>query len=103
MAFAALHADTPIRYIGYNPGVVSTGMPGHLPPPLRALTKAFFTLFATSVTKAVTPMARLLDEVPGDSFTAYRTTHRLPLTGPAFDQASALRLHHLTHDLTNAG
>ncbi|MEU5927769.1 SDR family NAD(P)-dependent oxidoreductase [Streptomyces antimycoticus] len=102
VAFAALHADTPIRYVGYNPGVVSTGMPGHLPQPLRALTKASFTLFAASVTKAVTPMACLLDEPPGERFTAHRATHQLPLKGPAFDQASALRLHHLTHDLINA-
>ncbi|AUA16399.1 SDR family NAD(P)-dependent oxidoreductase [Streptomyces samsunensis] len=102
VAFAALHADTPIRYVGYNPGMVSTGMPDHLPQPLRTLTKASFTLLATSVPKAVTPMARLLDEPPGERFSAYRTTRRLPLKGPAFDQADALRLHHLTHDLINA-
>lgn len=102
VAFAALHADTPIRYVGYNPGVVSTGMPDHLPQPLRALTKASFALLAASVAKAVTPMAHILDEPPGERFTAYRTTRRLPLKGPAFDRTDALRLHHLTHDLVNA-
>ncbi|MBD3009004.1 SDR family NAD(P)-dependent oxidoreductase [Streptomyces sp. 5-10] len=102
VAFAALHADTRIRYVGYNPGVVSTGMPNHLPQPLRALTKASFTLFAASVAKAVAPMACLLDEPPGERFTAYRATRQLPLKGAAFDQADALRLHHLTHDLMNA-
>ncbi|MCQ8828241.1 SDR family NAD(P)-dependent oxidoreductase [Streptomyces malaysiensis] len=102
VAFAALHADTPIRYVGYNPGMVSTGMPDHLPQPLRTLTKASFTLLATPAAKAVTPMARLLDEPPRERFSAYRTTRRLPLKGPAFNQADALRLHHLTHDLINA-
>ncbi|MFI1731501.1 SDR family NAD(P)-dependent oxidoreductase [Streptomyces acidicola] len=102
VAFAALHADTPIRYVGYNPGVVSTGMPNHLPQPLRALTKASFTLLAASVTKAVRPMACLLDEPPGERFTAFRATRQLPLKGSAFDQSDALRLHHLTHTLINA-
>ncbi|GHC77055.1 SDR family NAD(P)-dependent oxidoreductase [Streptomyces flavofungini] len=102
VAFAALHADTPIRYVGYHPGVVSTGMPAHLPQPLRACTKAAFTVLATSVPKAVTPMVRLLDEPPAERFTAHRATRRLPLKGQAFDQDAALRLHGLTHDLINA-
>lgn len=95
-AFAALHEGTPVRYIGYHPGVVSTGMPTHLPQPLRALTRASFALFASSVAKAVTPMTRLLDDPPGDPFTAFRTTRRLALKGAAFDSEAALRLHHLT-------
>lgn len=98
-AFATLYEDTPVRYIGYHPGVVSTGMPTHLPPPLRALTRASFALFATSVTKAVIPMTRLLDDPPGDPFTAYRTKRPLPLKGAAFDREAALRLHALTAEL----
>lgn len=98
-AFATVYAGTPIRYIGYNPGVVATGMPDHLPQPLRTLTKASFALLATSVAKAVTPMARLLDEPPAERFTAYRVTRRLPLKGPSFDPDAALRLHRLTQDL----
>ncbi|MFD7771300.1 SDR family NAD(P)-dependent oxidoreductase [Streptomyces sp. NPDC059787] len=101
-AFAALHAGTPIHYIGYNPGVVSTGMPDHLPQPLRTLTKASFTVLAASVPKAVDPMARLLDQPPAEPFTAYRTTRRLSLKVPAFDQDDALRLHRLTQDLISA-
>lgn len=99
VAFAAVHADTPIRYIGYNPGVVATGMPDHLPQPLRTLTKASFTLLATSVAKAVTPMTRLLDDPPGERFTAYRTTRRLLPKGPSFEEDVALRLHRLTQDM----
>lgn len=99
VAFAALHTDTRIRYIGYNPGVVATGMPDHLPRPLGTLTKASFAVLATTVAKAVTPMVHLLDEPPGERFSAYRTTHRLPLKGKAFDQGAALRLHALTQDL----
>ncbi|OMI35909.1 SDR family NAD(P)-dependent oxidoreductase [Streptomyces sparsogenes] len=99
VAFAALRPDTRIRYIGYNPGVVATGMPDHLPRPLRSLTKASFAVLATTVAKAVTPMAHLLDEPPGENFSAYRTTRRLPLKGKAFDQGAALRLHALTQDL----
>ncbi|WP_179083881.1 SDR family NAD(P)-dependent oxidoreductase [Streptomyces rectiverticillatus] len=101
-AFAALYADTPIRYIGYNPGVVSTGMPNHLPQPLRALTKASLAVLAASVPKAVKPMARLLDEPPAGPFAIYRTTRQLSLKGPAFDQDDALRLHRLTQDLVGA-
>lgn len=101
-AFAALHPHTPIRYIGYNPGVVSTGMPNHLPQPLRAVAKANFALFATSVPKAVAPMARLLDDPPNEPFTAYRGKRQLPRDGSAFDQDAALRLHHITHDLVEA-
>ncbi|WP_063730465.1 SDR family NAD(P)-dependent oxidoreductase [Streptomyces sp. RTd22] len=99
VAFAAVHTNTPIRYIGYNPGVVATGMPNHLPQPLRALTKASFALLATSVARAVTPVSHLLDEPPGEPFTAYRTTRQLPLKGTAFDKDAALRLHRLTQDL----
>lgn len=102
VAFAALYTDSPIRYIGYNPGVVSTGMPNHLPQPLRALTKASFAVLATSVPKAVDPMAGLLDEPPAESFTVYRTTRQLSLRTPAFDQGNALRLHRLTQELVGA-
>ncbi|AGP60506.1 SDR family NAD(P)-dependent oxidoreductase [Streptomyces rapamycinicus] len=102
VAFAALHADTPIRYIGYNPGVVSTGMPHHLPQPLRAVTKASFALLAASVPKAVAPMARLLDEPPDAPVSAYRATRQVPLKGHAFGREAALRLHHLTRELVDA-
>lgn len=102
VAFAALYPDTPIRYIGYNPGVVSTGVPAHLPRPIQPVAKAFFAAFATSVTKAVVPMTGLLDDPPGTPFTAYRTKRRLTLSRPAFDQDAALGLHRLTRDLLDA-
>ncbi|WP_244164768.1 hypothetical protein [Streptomyces silaceus] len=99
VAFAAVHADTRIRYIGYNPGVVATGMPNHLPQPLRTLTKASFAVFAASVAKAVTPMARLLEEPQGERFAIYRNTRQLPLKGKSFNQGTALRLHRVTQEL----
>ncbi|MFI0977602.1 SDR family NAD(P)-dependent oxidoreductase [Streptomyces sp. NPDC021093] len=99
VAFAAVHADTRIHYIGYNPGVVATGMPNHLPRPLRTFAKASFAVLADSVAKAVAPMAQLLDGPPGEGFTAYRGTRQLPLKGGAFDEDAALRLHRLTQDL----
>ncbi|MEU7003190.1 SDR family NAD(P)-dependent oxidoreductase [Nonomuraea sp. NPDC046570] len=102
VAFAELYAGTPIGYIGYNPGVVSTGMPAHLPQPLRAAAKASLPLFGTSVTKAITPMTALLDDPPGEPFAAYFTKRRLPLSGRTFDRADALRLHHLTQSLIDA-
>ncbi|MET8489776.1 SDR family NAD(P)-dependent oxidoreductase [Streptomyces tendae] len=101
VAYGAVHPETPVRYVGYNPGVVATGMPEHLPQPLRTLTKASFALLAASVAKAVTPMVRLLDEPPGEPFTAYRTTRRLPLKGASFDRDAALRLHRLTARATD--
>ncbi|WP_433445012.1 SDR family NAD(P)-dependent oxidoreductase [Nonomuraea sp. CA-141351] len=99
VAFGALHADSGISYIGYNPGVVSTGMPESLPQPLRAATKAFFTLFATSVPKAIAPMTALLNDPPTQPFTAHWQKRRLSLDGRAFDRDDALRLHDLTREL----
>ncbi|MFI6639434.1 SDR family NAD(P)-dependent oxidoreductase [Streptomyces sp. NPDC050504] len=99
VAFPAVHADTRIRYVGYNPGVVATGMPDHLPQPLRTLTKASFAVLATSVAKAVAPMARLLDAPPAERFTAHRGKRELPLKGKPFDPDAAMRLHRLTEDL----
>lgn len=46
-------------------------------------------------------MVRLLDEPPGEPFTAYRTTRRLPLKGASFDRDAALRLHRLTARATD--
>ncbi|NGN68107.1 SDR family NAD(P)-dependent oxidoreductase [Streptomyces sp. A7024] len=99
VAFAACYPGSAIRYVGYNPGVVSTGMPDHLPQPLRTLAKAQFALFATSVPKAIGPMVRLLDDPPNLPFSAYRGKRQLPLKAPAFDQDAAQRLHHLTQEL----
>ncbi|MFI7611053.1 SDR family NAD(P)-dependent oxidoreductase [Nonomuraea terrae] len=99
VAFGVLHADSGVSYIGYNPGVVSTGMPASLPQPLRATTKTFFTLFATSVPRAIAPMTALLDDPPAGPFTAHWQKRRLPLDGRAFDRHDALRLHGLTREL----
>ncbi|MEV0386473.1 SDR family NAD(P)-dependent oxidoreductase [Nonomuraea sp. NPDC050643] len=102
-AFGLLHAGSGIRYTGYNPGMVSTGMPSSLPRPLRPVTKASFALFATSVTKAIRPMTALLDDPPGEPFTAHWLRRRLPLEGRAFDKDDALRLHELTRELIAFG
>ncbi|MBC3987333.1 hypothetical protein H8N00_00070 [Streptomyces sp. AC563] len=102
-AYPSLHPNTPIRYVGYHPGVVSTGMPRHLPPPWRALTRATFAVLATSVPQAVAPMTHLLDEPPADAFSAYQRKRRLAVTGRAFDEAAAARLHEVTRELIGAG
>ncbi|TDD53257.1 SDR family NAD(P)-dependent oxidoreductase [Nonomuraea terrae] len=99
VAFGVLHADSGVSYIGYNPGVVSTGMPASLPQPLRATTKTLFTLFAASVPRAIAPMTALLDDPPAEPFTAHWQKRRLPLDGRAFDRHDALRLHDLTREL----
>ncbi|MFF0869767.1 SDR family NAD(P)-dependent oxidoreductase [Nonomuraea sp. NPDC003560] len=99
VAFGVLHAGSGVSYVGYNPGVVSTGMPASLPQPLRAATRAFFTVFATSVPKAIEPMTVLLDDPPAEPFTAHWGRRRLPLDGRAFDRDDALRLHELTQEL----
>ncbi|MDA0565568.1 SDR family NAD(P)-dependent oxidoreductase [Streptomonospora sp. S1-112] len=98
-AFAATHPRTPVRYITYNPGVVATGMPDHLPQPLRTLTRAAFRLIAAPPDTAIAPMCRLLDDPPAHPFTAYDRTRPLPLTRRAFDPEAALRLHRATRDL----
>ncbi|PZG11325.1 SDR family NAD(P)-dependent oxidoreductase [Nonomuraea aridisoli] len=99
VACGVLHAGSGISYIGYNPGVVSTGMPASLPQPLRAVTTAFFTLFAASVPRAIAPMTVLLDDPPAEPFTAHWQKRRLSLDGRAFDRHDALRLHDITREL----
>ncbi|MER6583955.1 hypothetical protein [Nonomuraea sp. NPDC001023] len=94
-----MHAGSGVSYVGYNPGVVSTGMPASLPQPLRAATRALFTVLATSVPKATGPMTALLDDPPAEPFTAHWGKRRLPLDGRAFDRDNALRLHELTQEL----
>ncbi|MFE6778305.1 SDR family NAD(P)-dependent oxidoreductase [Streptomyces sp. NPDC057702] len=98
-AYPALYPQTPVRYVGYHPGVVSTGMPQHLPQPWRTLTRATFAVLATPVAKAVVPAVRLLDDPPPAPFTAYHRGRQLPLRGAAFDRVAALRLHDLTREL----
>lgn len=102
VAFGELYGGE-IRYVGYNPGVVSTGMPTHLPATLRAAVRATFPLVATSVAKAVMPMTTLLEDPPAEAFSAYFTKRRLSLGGAAFDRDEAMRLHHLTQRLIDAG
>jgi NAD(P)-dependent dehydrogenase (short-subunit alcohol dehydrogenase family) len=99
VAFAHRYADSPVPYVAYHPGVVSTGMPDHLAQPLRALAKGAFALFATSVPKALAPMVRLLDAPPAEPFTAHQANRQLPLDTKAFDLAAALRLDRLTREL----
>ncbi|MBV2366452.1 SDR family NAD(P)-dependent oxidoreductase [Streptomonospora nanhaiensis] len=102
VAFAARHPHSRVRYIAYNPGVVATGMPDHLPQPLRALTKAAFRVIAAPVAKAVPPMSGLLTDPPAEPFTAFDRTRRLPLSGTAFDRDAALRLDDITRGLLDA-
>ncbi|MEU0568890.1 hypothetical protein ABZ297_26420 [Nonomuraea sp. NPDC005983] len=102
VAFGIMQAGSGVSYIGYNPGAVSTGTPASLPQPLRAATKAFFTLFATSAPRAIAPMTVLLDDPLAEPFTAHRQKRRLPLDGSAFDWHDAQRLHDITRELIRA-
>ncbi|UED86151.1 hypothetical protein [Streptomyces profundus] len=43
------HPDSPVRYLGYHPGVVRTGIPAAQPQPLRALSGASLAMFGVSV------------------------------------------------------
>jgi NAD(P)-dependent dehydrogenase (short-subunit alcohol dehydrogenase family) len=99
VAFGKRYAAGRIRFIGYNPGVVSTGMPAALPQPLRLLTKALFKVVAQPVHKALPPMVALIDNPPADSFSAFWQRKPVKLDGKTFDPDAALRLHTATCEL----
>ncbi len=100
VAFAEENASGSVSYIGYNPGVVSTGMPNSLPLPLKIMTKATFAIAATPVRKAVLPMVELLDNPPRETFTAHWKKKPVKLQGnKAFDLADARRLKLVTEEL----
>lgn len=100
VSFAELYGRSgPVRYVTYNPGVVATGMPDHLPGVLRTLAKASFKVLATPVDRALPPMTGLVDDPPAEPFTAFRGDRRIRTDRPAFDRDAALRLHCLTRDL----
>lgn len=102
VAFAADYPDGPVSYIGYNPGVVSTGMPNALPLPLKIMTKATFAVAATPVHKAIRPMVELLENPPQGTFVAHWKRKPVKLEGKAFDPESARRLKALTEDLVGS-
>ncbi|OMI85560.1 hypothetical protein BSZ07_31690 [Streptomyces sp. M1013] len=99
VGFAATHGSGPVTYIGYNPGVVSTGMPDSLPLPLRLMTKATFAVAATPVDKAIKPMVELLDNPPAEPFVARWKKKPVDLGKKAFDAEDALRLKSVTEQL----
>lgn len=97
--FPARHPGARTRYVLYNPGFVNTGMADPLRQPMRSLTKVLARFFAMPVSKAIVPIARLLDHPPEAAATAFMRGKPLPLTGAAFDPAAADRLHRVTADL----
>lgn len=99
VGFAETYDKGSVTYIGYNPGVVSTGMPNSLPFPMKVMTKAAFAVAATSVDKAVKPMVELLDSPPTEPFAAYWKKKSVNTRGKAFDVADALRLKEITEQL----
>jgi NAD(P)-dependent dehydrogenase (short-subunit alcohol dehydrogenase family) len=99
VGFAATQGNGPVTYIGYNPGVVSTGMPNSLPLPLRVMTKATFAVAATPVGKAINPMVELLDNPPAEPFLARWKKKPVDISGKPFDAADALRLKGITEQL----
>ncbi|MFI6290482.1 SDR family NAD(P)-dependent oxidoreductase [Nonomuraea sp. NPDC050790] len=74
-----------------------TAMPESLPQPLRAATKAFFTLFATSVPKAIAPMTALPNDPPTPAL--HRPLATAPTVAGAPRIRQGLRLHGLTREL----
>lgn len=97
--FPTRHPEARTRYVLYNPGFVRTAMADPLPAPWRALTKTLALLFAQPVSKAITPIAHLMDHPPAEPVSAFRRRTRLPLEGKAFDPARAERLDALTAEL----
>ncbi|WP_416970408.1 hypothetical protein [Streptomyces sp. 4F14] len=70
--------------------------------PARTLYKVLGRLLAAPVAKAIVPMTELLDKPPAAALTAFNQGKPLPLTGPAFDPASAGRLRTATEELLAA-
>ncbi|WP_067225899.1 SDR family NAD(P)-dependent oxidoreductase [Streptomyces sp. NBRC 109706] len=98
-AFPQVRPDSAVRYVGYHPGVVRTGMPASQPQPLRALSAASLALLGRGVEQAIRPLVALLDDPPEERFTAHRGRRRLSVDRPTFDTTAALRLHRETQAL----
>ncbi|MDX6741432.1 SDR family NAD(P)-dependent oxidoreductase [Actinocorallia sp. A-T 12471] len=102
VAFPLRHPAARTRYVMYNPGFVRTGMADPLPIAFRLFTKAAALVAAQPVSRAIVPIAALVDAPPAEPLSAFMRSRRLPLEGADFDPERALRLDSLTARLLDA-
>ncbi|MDG4798755.1 SDR family NAD(P)-dependent oxidoreductase [Micromonospora sp. WMMD1082] len=102
VGFTAADAQSPIRYVLYNPMFVNSGMHRQFRQPMRTLIGAAAALFGSAPDVPATQLAALLAEPPAAPLTALRRGTPVPLTRPEFDQPTAIRLYQRLADLTAA-
>jgi hypothetical protein len=98
VAFAQNDTVGKVRYIMYNPWAIKT------PGMMRALSsspmmKLFFKMIAKSVNQAATTIAKLLDNPPDATLSAYRELKKLSLSHVSYNPENAQRLYSITTTL----
>ncbi|MEV4223394.1 SDR family NAD(P)-dependent oxidoreductase [Nonomuraea sp. NPDC049725] len=84
----ASYGSAGIRYVLYNPVFVATSLHTPFQQPLRALVRAGSAVFAQSVSKAMPPIAALVEQPPAAPLTAWKKGRPVAIT---VDPAEARR------------
>nr|WP_062332767.1 SDR family NAD(P)-dependent oxidoreductase [Herbidospora sakaeratensis] len=66
-----------VRYVLYNPVFVATGLHEPFRQPLRGIVRAASAVFAQPVSRAIPPIAALVDRPPAEPLTMWRRGRRL--------------------------
>ncbi|MGN9780261.1 SDR family NAD(P)-dependent oxidoreductase [Nonomuraea sp. ZG12] len=98
VAYAARHADGPVRFLLHHPGFTDSGT-GSLSQPARSIVKVLAKLFAQPVAKSIEPIIELMDDPPEGALLAYDRREPVGLSLPTLDPGDARRLYDLTGHL----
>jgi hypothetical protein len=85
-----------VKYIMYNPWAVET--PGMMKAinSSSLIMKLFFKMIGKSVNQAATTIAKLLDNPPAVTLSAYRELKKLNLSHASYNPENAQRLYSIT-------
>ncbi|WP_261557800.1 SDR family NAD(P)-dependent oxidoreductase [Frankia tisae] len=96
--FAEVHPDSPIRYILFNPGVVSTSFSGEYDRATAAAV-AGLKVSGKTVAQSIGQILPCLDRPPAERLSAFVEGRRIDVDTPLFDRGEAARLHEITEKL----
>ncbi|EIV92059.1 SDR family NAD(P)-dependent oxidoreductase [Frankia sp. QA3] len=99
--FATVHPDSRIRYILFNPGVVSTSFAGEYDR-VAAAQVAGLKVSGKSVAQSIGQILPCLDRPPAEPLSAFVEGRRIDVDTPYFDRDEAARLHEITEGLLRA-
>ncbi|MDF2706886.1 MAG: short-chain dehydrogenase [Nonomuraea muscovyensis] len=93
------YASERTKYVLYNPVFVATGLHEPFKQPLRGLVRVTSAVFAQPVTKAMPPIAALIDQPPTEPLTTWKKGRPIDL---AVDRNEARRLAETLHTLARS-